>query len=862
MGRLYYVPFFMTLLLLYSCSGTKTIVQDSEAVEYEEDSLDTLYVTAPRTVEEDEEDEIPQFLPYYNPSHERHMDLLHTILDIGFNWKEQLVLGKADITMTPYFYPQSSVVLDAKGFEIHDVKMGEKILTFDYDGMKLEIYLDREYTLYDTLTIHIDYTAQPEASDGGGSFAISSDKGLFFINPLGTDVDKPMQIWTQGETEHNSRWFPTFDKPNERMSQQISLTVEDKFVTLSNGLLISSVHNSDGTRTDTWKQELPHAPYLFMVAIGEYAVVSEMWNDIELLYYVEPQYEESAKEIFNHTAEMLTFFSNMLNYPYPWDKYAQVVTRDYVSGAMENTSAVIFGDFVQKSKRDLIDNDNDYIVAHEIFHHWFGNIVTCESWSNLTLQEGLANYSEYLWFEYKYGMDRAEDHRLSQLEGYLMSAENEGTRPIIDFEYLSKEDMFDAHSYNKGGLVLHMLREYLGEDAFYEGLKTYLNDNAFTAVEVHHLRLAFEKVSGKDLNWFFNQWFLSKGHPVLDVEYSYDESTRELTISIDQVQDTESHLPIYRLELEVALYYNDGVVVWYPLSMVNRSNEYIIDDIDQPAVVVLDGRNTQLAIINEDKSPEEYLAQFKLSDQYADKYEALRFLRNSQYFNEMIDQLLDEDYFLFRRTGVDGINFRTHPEKVEHIKKLITEDPHSAVRNAALQKSSNYDYEMAKPHIIEVLKGDDAYSLVSTALSAIYNNERQLAVDYAIEFKDENSTQLISVLANIFANSGDPAFLDFFESQLNGVSLFSMFNFYNKYYDLVSKLDVEKRMNAVELMSNIALHGTISFRRFAAMNFINRIKNTLIEDDEMSLVEKVQNIMNHIIENETNEDVKMRYQSF
>ena len=214
------------------------------------------------------------------------------------------------------------------------------------------------------------------------------------------------------------------------------ITVEDRFKTLSNGLLENSTKNADGTRTDYWVMNKPHAPYLFMMAIGEFAVVKDDWNGMLLEYYVEPAYEKDAKMIFNYTDEMLTFFSDRLGVKYPWPKYAQVVVRDYVSGAMENTTGVIFGDFVQQTTRELIDGHkgNERIVAHELIHHWFGDLVTCESWSNLPLNEAFANYGEYLWFEHKYGKDAADLHRYQETQGYFAQA-NSVQHPLIDFHY-------------------------------------------------------------------------------------------------------------------------------------------------------------------------------------------------------------------------------------------------------------------------------------------------------------------------------------------------------------------------------------------------------------------------------------------
>ncbi len=242
--------------------------------------------------------------------------------------------------------------------------------------------------------------------------------------------------------------MPTFDQPNERSTQEFWITVEDKYKTLSNGLMISSNKNADGTRTDYWRMDQPHAPYLHMLAVGEFAKVDDKWRNVPLSYYVEPKYEPYAKEIFAHTPEMLEFFSKTLGVDYPWPKYSQIIVRDYVSGAMENTTAVIFGEFVQKTDRELADDNNDLIVAHEMFHHWFGDYVTTEAWSNLTLNEGFANYSEYLWFEHHDGKAAAEEHRMTELQGYL----GLGSRGR-----LPPADLVRAHLADRGGHVRRAL---------------------------------------------------------------------------------------------------------------------------------------------------------------------------------------------------------------------------------------------------------------------------------------------------------------------------------------------------------------------------------------------------------------------
>ena len=340
-----------------------------------EENLDTLEVTVSR--------ENP-----YRGSAPKNFDLVNIKLEVKFDYAKQYLYGQATITLKPHFYPQTELVLDAKQFDIHQVSIvtGEssrEALKYTYDSLQLKIKLDKEYTKDQTLKIFIDYTAKPNERKSGGSAAISEDKGLYFINPLGTDSTKPTQIWTQGETESNSCWFPTIDKPNQKSTDEIYITHLKKYVSLSNGVLVSSTNVNDSLVTDYWKMDLPHAPYLFMMAVGDFKIVQDRWRDIPVNYYVEKDYAPYAKQIFGNTPQMIEFFSQKLGFDFPWPKYSQVVVRDYVSGAMENTSATLHGEFMQRTSRELLDETHEDVISHELFHQWFGDLVTTESWSNL-----------------------------------------------------------------------------------------------------------------------------------------------------------------------------------------------------------------------------------------------------------------------------------------------------------------------------------------------------------------------------------------------------------------------------------------------------------------------------------------------
>ena len=855
MTKTNYSLLLITIFVALSCKTNQTIVQ---APIIEEDILDTMVVSAPAI---DPEEEETYELGTYRASATRELDLLHTRLEIAFDWEKQHVLGKADLTFRPYFYPTQYAVLDAKVFDIHSIQMNGTELAYDYDEQKLTIDLGKMYTRNDTLTLKIDYTAKPNEGPSSGSAAILSDKGLFFINPTG-EANKPQQIWTQGETENSSRWFPTIDKPNERCSQEIFVTVEGRFQTLSNGKLISSTDNEDGTRTDYWKQEKPHAPYLFMLGVGEYAVVKDKWKSIPLMYYVEPAYEKDAKTIFNHTPEMLQFFSDKLQYPYPWDKYAQIVCRDYVSGAMENTGAVVFGDFVQKTSRELLDANNDDIVAHELFHHWFGDLVTCESWSNLTLNEGFATYSEYLWREYKYGKDNAERKRLQDLNGYLMSAGQQGYHDLIDFEYSNKENMFDGHSYNKGGLIVHMLRQYVGDDAFFSALNKYLTSHEYTDVESHELRLAFEDTTGEDLNWFFNQWFYEKGHPIIEVDYEMDTTDKVVYIDIAQVQDPEEFPPIFQFEVHPKLYYPSGKVETFHFFINERDQSLTIEVLgdEMPAAVVFDGSRDLLAVIKEERPDSEHFSLFKYSDEYEDKYLALKSLKNNDQYKAAFALALEDDSQPIRSLGIANADKKMHRDK---LKDLALKDPSSSNRARALKKIK--DLQVAK----QLVTTDSSYQVVGTALEIINKNDKTEGLAMANELVKGYYKPLISKIGSIYAGTKDEKYLSFFEDNLGDVGMFDFFSFMQQYEKIAMNASDEGKLRTARVMQSIAKEKSSTyFKKYATTNCIKRMLEKIEKDldetdvERKKLRDEMNEIMFDIVGNSTDQRIRSAFSEF
>jgi len=750
----------------------------------------------------------------YQASATRTNDIIHTKLDVRFDWSKAYLYGKATITAKPYFYPTDVIDLDARGMDINEVDLligdtAKKKLNYIYENNVLSVKLDKRYAKDEIYKLYIDYVSKPnELKVKGGSEAITDDKGLYFINPDGKDKNKPQQIWTQGETQSNSCWFPTIDRPNERMTDEIYITVDKKYVTLSNGELAFSTENADGTRTDYWKMDLPHAPYLVMMAIGEYAIVKDHWKDKEVNYYVEKEYEPHAKAIFGNTPEMIEFFSNKLGVPYQWNKYSQVVVRDYVSGAMENTSATIHGEFVQKTDRELLDNNNEYIVSHELFHQWFGDLVTCESWSNIPLNESFATYGEYLWKEYKNGRDDADRHEQTSLSGYLREA-TLTQKNLIRFYYDDREKMFDRHSYNKGGRVLHMLRKYVGDDAFFASLKLYLETNKFNSVEIHNLRLAFEQVTGEDLNWFFNQWFLSSGHPQLIIESNYNESSKKQTVTIKQLQDL-TKTPVFKIPMDIDVYYS-GKKERHRITITKTKEDFAFDIPVKPNLVNVDAEKMLLCTKEEKKPNEEWAFQYRNAPLYLDRYEALNQLSKQpedSLSSEIILSALHDKYWYLRSYAITNGLKKILPGKEKSIKeKMISmaqNDEKSLVRANALQfLSENYKNDDLMP-VYKNSLDDLSYSVISEALTAVAKKDPKEGIKLAKSLENEKNDNVLYCIANIYSENGTDENNDFFIRMAENMNGYEYIGFTNYYTTFLKKCNDESINKSLPILEKIA----------------------------------------------------------
>ncbi len=650
-------------------------------------------------------------------------DLVHTKLDVRFDYTNQFLNGKEWVTLQPYFYPTDSLRLDAKGMDIKQVSLvnGTQMipLKYTYDDHSLLIKLDRNYLAKEQYTVYIDYTAKPNLLKAQGSAAINDAKGLYFINPDERTPNKPRQIWTQGETEASSAWFPTIDRPNQKTTAEISMTVLDNYVSLSNGALSNQQKNSDGTRTDTWKMDLPHAPYLFMMAVGDFKIYQDKYNNIPVDYYLEPKYAPYAKDIFGKTPAMMDFYSKTLCVPYPWNKYAQIVCRDYVSGAMENTSATLHGEHVQKTKRELLDDNQEGTIAHELFHQWFGDLVTAESWSNLTMNESFATFGEVIWREHDGGKDRGDKSRFEKLQSYLKSTKNGKSPTLARYYYHDKEDMFDNISYAKGSLILYALKEQMGDEAFYQSLKKYLTDNSFKTGEPQQLRLAMEEVTGKDWAPYFNQWYYQGGHPILRITTRNGENS--IILNVAQIQD--STVQTFQLPLAVDIYTKNGKI--RQTFQLNKRNAQFM--IPLPAAVEfidIDPEKTLVGQIQIDKSDADYLYQYEHAPSFANRVGAIAYASKNPT-NTISQQILtkaladtDADLAATAIQGLDLSNPTVRKSTEKTILTLAEKSEASVIRASAIQKLAQTKDKKYKSLILNAVN-DKSYMVIASSIMAI-----------------------------------------------------------------------------------------------------------------------------------------------
>jgi aminopeptidase N len=733
----------------------------------------------------------------YQPSSTKTSDLVHTKLAVRFDYAKRYLYGQEWVTLKPHAYATDTLRLDAQGMDIKTVALmngsSQQPLKFDYsDKNNLRINLGKLFKPGEQYVVYIEYTAKPDELQVQGSQAITDAKGLYFINPDSTTKGKPVQIWTQGETQSSSAWFPTIDRPNQKTTEEIAMTVPAKYTTLSNGQLVSQVPAGPGLRTDTWKMDLPHSPYLFMMAVGDFKVYKDKWRGKDVTYYLEPKYAPFAKEIFGNTPDMLEFFSQRLGVEFPWNKYAQIVARDYVSGAMENTSATLHGEQVQLDGRELLDREysGESVIAHELFHQWFGDYVTAESWSNITVNESMADFSEALYAQHKYGQDASDAHNYRYVQSYLRSP-RDAAKNLVRFHYNNREDVFDLVSYQKGGAIVQMLRTYLGDDVFFAGLQKYLTDNKFGNGEAHQMRLAMEAVSGQDLNWFYNQWYYGAGHPVVSIDYGWDAGTKTQSVTIKQTQPGT----VFRLPLAID-YYVNGKAQRQRVTMTEATQTFIMPLAAKPELVNVDAEKFTLWQKTDNKPLTESLYQYSHAPLYVDRREALAAALAAQTTNPaaraVVLAALKDKFYGLRIAAIQGLkldNKDVAKAVAPTLRQLAGSEKENHVRAAAVgalaQLKDKKDEKIATSAL-----ASQSYAVQGAGLEALGALNPTAALARAKTY--ESDEHLATAVTNVYAARGGTEQWNYIRTTFDNAGSRARYNFVQQMMEMLGRLEDPK----------------------------------------------------------------------
>ncbi len=484
--------------------------------------------------------QLPGAKPHYNP--DRPGQVNHIFLDLDLDIPNKSFAGSCTINLTPVRPGITRLALDAVNLQIHSVFVDGLSQSYDYNGENLNINLSRP-TEVNPLQIVIHYTVkQPQ-------------RGLYFVGPDEYYPDKPVQVWTQGEDEDSRFWFPCFDYPGQLATSEVRVKVPQPYIAISNGALVEIEHLPE-EKIYHWVQKQIHPTYLMTLAVGDFAEIEDRYQGIPIFYYVQKGRETEARLSMGKTPKMIEFFGQKFGYPYPYPKYAQVCVDDFIFGGMENTSTTLLTDRCLLDERAAIDNRNtESLVAHELAHQWFGDLVVIKHWSHAWLKEGMASYSEVLWTEREYGEAEAAYYLLGEARNYLEEDTSRYRRPIVTHVYREAIELYDRHLYEKGACVYHMIRALLGEDLFEKAIHTFVQDNAHKTVETIDLLRAIEKATGYNLLFLFDQYVFRGGHPDYKIVYAWDEESNLAKLTITQTQAKSNENELFDLKIPIAFGY-------------------------------------------------------------------------------------------------------------------------------------------------------------------------------------------------------------------------------------------------------------------------------------------------------------------
>ncbi len=642
----------------------------------------------------------------------RDYDLQHSRIALRFDLDQKKVMGDVTHTLTILHDSTSKIVFDSASLTIQSVTVNKSAAKFETKGDKLIIPLSTAAHAGEKFDITIRYEAKPT-------------KGLYFILPDKDYPDRPKQVWTQGESEDTRYYLPTYDYPNDRLTTETILTVPANWITVANGKLISVSDAANGMKTWTWKESQPSSTYLITVVAGEFEEVKDSWRGIPVTYYAPKGRGDRLSINYSRTPQMIELFSAKLGVNYPWEKYAQSMVDDFVAGGMENSSATTnTSQSLQHPKLapEFITGE-DGLISHELGHQWFGDLVTCKDWGDIWLNEGFATFMEFVWTESHFGKDQADYERWQNARQWFEQA-NLYSKPIVRHDFNDSGE-FDGNAYTKGGWVLYMLRHQLGEDAFYHGLKHYLEVNRGKNVVTADLAKAMEEATHTNVDQFFSQWLYGAGAPKFDLSYKYDDAKHEVALTVKQTQKVEGRVGLFHIPAEVEITTASGPKL-FPITVSEDKDTSIFTfpADSAPLMVLFDKGGHVLKSTEFHKEKKEWLYQLKNAPDLADRADAITALGKLKGDDEIVaalsNALLNDRAWGIRANASDALGQLGGPTASKQLLDALNSAKEPWVRNRIVSSLANFKDDPAIVAKLNSIAGDDSsYRARAAALQAL-----------------------------------------------------------------------------------------------------------------------------------------------
>jgi aminopeptidase N len=647
-------------------------------------------------------------------------DVKHYRIDLTLDEDTKSFAGITQVDFTSSQEGLNNLKLDAETFVVNTViDENGKALAFKQSDGKLDITLKAALQKGAESKVIIHYQADNVDIDPT-KFGMKAgyDLGLDFKAASDTN---PQLINTLSFPEGARHWFPCFDHPSDWATHDTLITVKNSYKAIANGALLSTTENVDtGMRTYYYSQLKPQPTYLYVLVAGPYVVLEDKHGELPLQYWVYSGKEKDAQLTFAPTANMIGFFEKLYGSKFPWVKYAQI-TVPGIGGGAESTSATVLGESLVRNQQDIVDFPSNRVISHEIAHQWWGDFVGYQDWQHVWLSESFATLSEYLFNAQDLGKDEGALNLFNKKRDYLNEAHNKFIRPIVTNKWDRPDQMFDNHSYAKGAVVLNMFRDLVGVESFSAIMQGFLQKHAYSNATTEDFFDIVSAVSGKDYQWFFEQWLLKPGHPVLEITSDWDEKQSVLVLNIKQTQDTNKGIALFKLPIRIGITTESGKRV-QDIWLDKQQQTFSFALAEKPLLVHFDEGDVLLKEWTFNKSTGELLYQLSHDNAMGRLWAATELethLNEAEVTNALIQAVSKDNFWAVRQTALTSLSKVQSVELQDYLQQLSIKDVKNQVRATALNALGAYKNPQLIGFIKQRYATEQSYLLKAAAISAL-----------------------------------------------------------------------------------------------------------------------------------------------